>query len=443
MLKLNILVLHQMGDPRYRREAVRSLEYMIPECRPELNCVVHDADLPFPEYLKDIDYHLIVLGPTFLCKRHNLFSLEKDISEYNFIKHSQACKVALPQDDYDASAILDQWLFSWDISRIYPVCSENWEMLYPKLFGNAEFKLGYTGYIDDAWIDAFGKSPNLVERKIDVSYRTHDHASNRCYLRNLKYVIADRFKTAITNENHSLILDISNDSKSLIPGSEWHKFLENSKFCLVTPSGSSLHDPNGDYGRCVNYHQTLNRNFSYEQAVKKCYPGHDKLHIFTTISPRNIEAALAGTVQIATPGSYSGLMSPMQDYLPLNEDCSNISDIVRMMTDDKLVFEIQKNVKEKILSEKRLRRRYIVNEIVEFAQDYITKKNFSFSNQEKFDKLFLRYQVEKEEIAKSFWKKKRILQKIKKAAIFFGAKKVQVIINRKRVKSVINQNKIL
>jgi hypothetical protein len=161
------------------------------------------------------------------------------------------------------------------------------------------------------------------------------------------------------------------------------------------------------------------------------------------ISPRNIEAALAGSVQIATPGSYSGLMSPMQDYLPLNEDCSNISDIVRMMSDEKLVFEIQKNVKEKILSEKRLRRSNIVNEIVEFAQDYITKKNFSFSNQEKFDKLFLRYQVEKEEIAKSFWEKKRILQKIKKAAIFFGAKKVQVIINRKWVKSVIDQNKIL
>ena len=50
----------------------------------------------------------------------------------------------------------------------------------------------------------------------------------------------------------------------------------------------------------------------------------EKGTIYTAISPRNIEAALSETLQIATVGQYSDLMDADQDYLRLNEDCSNI-----------------------------------------------------------------------------------------------------------------------
>ncbi len=77
MSRLNILVLHRMGDPISYRESIYALEYMIPECRADVNCVVHDADLKFPKYLEEVEYHLIVLGPTFLCSRYNPRSLKK------------------------------------------------------------------------------------------------------------------------------------------------------------------------------------------------------------------------------------------------------------------------------------------------------------------------------------------------------------------------------
>ena len=50
-MNLNILVLHRMGDPKNRREAVRTLEYMIPEHlgSERYNCFVHDASLPLPD----------------------------------------------------------------------------------------------------------------------------------------------------------------------------------------------------------------------------------------------------------------------------------------------------------------------------------------------------------------------------------------------------------
>ena len=119
---MNVLCLHRMGDPNYRSEAVRALEYMIAEVRPDLNVVVHDSDVPLPSYMKDIDYDLIVLGPTFLCNRYYPKGLKAVLLEFEFIKHSSACKVALPQDDYDCSEILEDWLLDWDVSLVYTIC---------------------------------------------------------------------------------------------------------------------------------------------------------------------------------------------------------------------------------------------------------------------------------------------------------------------------------
>lgn len=50
-MKITALSLHQMGDPSCYREAVRLLEYMIPENVSDIDCFVHDAKFPFPDYL--------------------------------------------------------------------------------------------------------------------------------------------------------------------------------------------------------------------------------------------------------------------------------------------------------------------------------------------------------------------------------------------------------
>lgn len=71
MSRLNVLSLHFMGDPSSRLESVRALEYMVPESRSDVNCVVHDANIPFPSYMKEVNYGLIILGPTFLSQRKN------------------------------------------------------------------------------------------------------------------------------------------------------------------------------------------------------------------------------------------------------------------------------------------------------------------------------------------------------------------------------------
>ena len=178
MEKLNILVLHRMGDPNNYLSAVKSLEFMLPECRPNHNYIIHDTHLNFPNYLKDIDYHLIFLGPTFLCNRYDNDTFLKVLDRYSFIKDTQACKIALPQDDYDCSGILDKWMFDWNIDRIYTVCPDYWNKLYPKSISKIEIKLGYTGYITESMIHRWEKVKPHEDRKIDISYRASKLGTN-------------------------------------------------------------------------------------------------------------------------------------------------------------------------------------------------------------------------------------------------------------------------
>jgi len=406
MSRLNILILHRMGDPISYRESIYALEYMIPECSADINCVVHDADLTLPEYLKEVEYHLIVLGPTFLCSRYHPRSLKKILRDYDFIRESNACKVALPQDDYDCSSLLDDWMVRWRVDRLYTVCPDFWGVLYPNYQKFGEIKLGYTGYISDAWLKMWKDPKPHCARTIDISYRASRLSANFGSLGVLKSEIADKFVNALPDNN--LRLNISIDPKDMIPGKKWHEFMEDSRFCLTTASGSSLLDRRGEFRKSVEIFLLQNPGADFDKTALHCFPGLDNEYVFTAISPRNIEAALAETVQIATPGSYSNLMHPFEHFIPLNENCSNINDILAMVADEALVDKIKFKCKEAILAEPRLRRTVIVNEILQYAESVVSKRNIFGTDQPKVKKLFNRYQQEIGSISKYFWWKSRI-----------------------------------
>lgn len=428
MSRLNVLSLHFMGDPSNRLESVRALEYMVPESRSDVNCIVHDANIPFPSYMKEVDYGLIILGPTFLSQRKNEKIRNVFLSEYSFIKDSSACKVAMPQDDYDCAGVLDSWMVDWKIDRIYTVIPDHWDVLYPKYIVSGDIKLGYTAYITDEWISAWSSPKQHELREIDVSYRTHDLSRFRCYLRNLKYSIAGNFVNSVSANNSKIRMDISTSIKDTIPGIGWHSFLENSKFCLATPSGSSVLDLDGEIRIKVDNYLSIHPQATFNEVLENCLRTVDRKYIFSAISPRNIESALAQTVQIATPGNYSGLMIPHDDFILLREDCSNIKDVFRLMNDKVLVNKIKKNFKDKILDVRRLRRSNIVDEILEFAKNKANQNFFVNCNQDKVDKIFKRYFHEMENISSFFWIKRRVYNKICSIVLPLGAKKVARIV---------------
>jgi hypothetical protein len=208
--------------------------------------------------------------------------------------------------------------------------------------------------------------------------------------------------------DNNLRLNISIDPKDMIPGKKWHEFMEDSRFCLTTASGSSLLDRQGEFRKSVKNFLLQHPSADFDKTALHCFPGLDNKYVFTAISPRNIEAALAETVQIATPGSYSNLMHPFEHFIPLNENCSNIKDVLAMITDEKLVDKIKLKCKEAILAEPRLRRTVIVNEILQYTESVVAKRNIFGTDQAKVVKLFSRYQQEIASVSNYFWWRLRI-----------------------------------
>ena len=66
---------------------------------------------------------------------------EKIKSKYSFVADSKALKIAFPQDEYDCSNLLDQWMCIWKIDIVYSVLSSNLNLIYPKFykFGTIKF----------------------------------------------------------------------------------------------------------------------------------------------------------------------------------------------------------------------------------------------------------------------------------------------------------------
>lgn len=426
--RLAILSLHRMGDPRYRREAVRALEYMAADYAPQADCIVHDADLPLPPWLRDIDYHAILLGPTFLCSRFDPAHFARTLAAYDFVRTSPACKVALPQDDYRCCALLDRWMSEWRVDRVYSVCPPaTWAVLYPDYARLGEIRPGYTGYIPEAWLHAWAAPKEHAWRRIDVSYRASDLPANFGRVGRLKAEIGRRFLAGLP-PGHGLVVDISTDRRDLIPGAAWHAFLEESKFCLTAPSGSSLLDPHGRLERCVRLYKEREPDATFAAIEAHCFPGDDGRYLLTAISPRNIEAALAETVQIATPGAYSGLLRPLEHFIPLAPDCSNIAEVLAMMADPELVRRIGRDCKEAVLAEPRLRFRHFMAEVAGFIADTAAVRHLAGPQREAMARAVARYRRDSAPAARRYWRRRRVVDGLRAVAVRLGARRIKRVL---------------
>lgn len=413
-----------MGDPHLWRKAVQDHEFLLPKQAPEHNYLIHSSEVPLPPYVQDIQFDGIVLGPTFLCNRYKRRHLDRIKKNYAFIRDSDAFKIALQQDDYNCSHILDDWLVEWRIDLSYPVINEKWDLLYPKYSKTGKLRLGYTSYIHEEWIDQWKHPKPFNERSIDVSYRSGKLAPSFGRIGYEKGIIGDRFIEATCNEN--LRLDISTSTKDMIPGDKWHHFIENSKFCLGSNSGSSLIDTRGGIRRKTNRYLAKHPDASFQEVEAACFLGEDGKHLLTAISPRAIEAGLALTTQISIPGSYSNILRPDEHYIPLGADCSNIKEVLQTMRNIERVNKIAQDCKDTILSYNALRAK-------EHAKTLINSILNGTSNPKEQNphatKLIRRYNGESAQRNRNFWRKRRLLKKVSKTAKQYGGQRLINFLN--------------
>lgn len=420
---LNILILHRMGDPQYWRQTVRDLEFLLPTHAAAHHYVVHAADQPLPAHIRDLRFHAIILGPTFLCARFAPHTFRDVLRDYDFVRTSDAVKIALPQDDYDCSAILDRWMTDWGVDAVYAACPEHWDVLYPSYSQTGRIRQGYTGYIADSWITGWQHPKPFAERSIDVSYRAGKLPPNYGRIGYIKGVIGERF--AGHPATAGLTLDISTDSKDMIPGADWHAFMSDSRFCLATNTGSSLLDREGHIRQCVEQQLIRSPQASFEEVEAHCFRGQDGQYNFTAISPRNIEAALAHTVQLATPGPYGGILAANEHYIPLEPDCSNAADVVALMRDRVLVERIARQAKDAVLGVPELRATNHATRLLEQIADGVTAKRTQASSPSEMQSAMAQYATDVTAKTDAFWARRRRRQQLRDVAVALGARKLK------------------
>ena len=422
-MKLNILVLHNLGDPLHWRQSMYEKELCLPNFAPEHNYLVHDFELPLPSYITDIHFDAIILTQTFLSKRQDPGFRQRLNEVYAFIGSMQCFKIALPQDDYTCSGILDRILNDWKVDIVYPVCTNDWDILYPKYSKVGRMKQGFTGYITDEMIDITNSPRPLVERSIDVAYRAAKLQPVFGRLGQIKTEYGDSFLKA--SKGFPLKVDVSTSLQDAIFGLHWYDFIENSRCMLGVNSGSSLLDPEGIINEKVFSYLQLHPKASFEEVEDKCFPGQEGKYEFTAISPRNLECALFKTVQILAPGSYGGFMQKGKEYISLEPDMSNFSDIVPLLTNHSYLETIADQCREAILSFPELRYSYhnkdLIGEIKRHTKlnDIIRLKSVP---------LIHRHQKEMIKIASAYWRKQRMVTKVRKTLGDLGLRRLKYLI---------------
>ena len=287
-------------------------------------CASASPDLVIVNY-DFLNYRFTPLWP-FIKNRH------KDIAQ-------RANKlVAIVQDDFWGSKLIDDWCVDWDVDRILSPIDNNLEVLYPRSIKRKEFITCLTGYVSE--LDTI-ETTRLSERPIDLGQRVRDMSPHLGRLAQAKSVQAQVMADAARRAGFTV--DVSTRVEDSFIGKSWLEFLKSCKFTVGMKGGASLHDPIGLLHTKVNSHLARHPNAKFDEIERKFFLGKDMKYKFSAISPRLFESATAGTCQILQRDDYLGVLQPWRDYLPLEVDFSNTDEIVSSMRDLEKCQEIANN----------------------------------------------------------------------------------------------------
>lgn len=411
MDRLNILVLHSLGDPATVAAFLNHHVFALRRNCPEHNYLYHDTGLPLPTYVSELAFDAIILDVSFLAARwFGAKVFEKTKKAYAFVRDSSAVKIAFPQDEYDCHVLLDNWLCDWRVDVVFSVISSGWDVLYPRYHQMGDIRLGYTGYIDESLIDRVSKP--FLERSIDIGYRARKLPPYFGRLGEAKWTIGR--DVAVRARDAGLRVDIEVGDRGTLLGDAWLDFIADSKFTLGANSGSSLLDPTGDVQHRVRNYLASHPGAPFDDVERACFPGKDGRHSFTAISPRVLEAALLDSAQILVDGEYSGIVKPGEHFIPIRSDAANFPEVLEAMSDRLLVEAMIRRCREAVLSVDALRYRNKAQMIVNVIGDMAARKKPG-SNSDKVRQAISRYACEVQPRYQSLWRRQHYRKKLASA----------------------------
>ncbi len=367
---LSVLVLHNIGDMSRARQTMVDVVTACERYAPRHHYLYQDLHAAVTGAIRRIRFDLILLDSTFLDARviRPLGAYRSLRDRYEFVRDSPAVKIALAQDEFDNGLTLDDWLAEWRIDLLYAcVGRAHWDLIFPRTATVAEIRHSLTGYFDpDRAAAARARARPLAERPIDVGYRVARLPPEFGRYGLAKARLADVFEEALSRTD--LSHDISTDPARMLMGDRWPEFLGRCKFALGSEGGSGVWDPRGDIRARIGRYLESRAQASRDEVEAACFPGLDGQHVFRVMSPRVFEAASTMTSQILLRGEFEGLVSAWEHYIPVEEDFSNVDEVIDALRDLPAAERRARACFDALMASPRAHYRTFVEELLGYAE---------------------------------------------------------------------------
>jgi hypothetical protein len=353
---LNILVVHK--SPFLRRNqltSVQDAELILKRVEKSHKLFFWNYKLPSSIKMQNYPWDIIVITSSVLSDAHTPLTYSRLRTHLKFLEKSNSFKVVLPQDEYYCPENLEELFTNWRINYLVTLDYDQHKKFYPKISidSSIKFKQGYTFYNSEHYkqINDQNFYKNLKDRPFDIVYRAHKpiYANN---FAEQKYNIGEKLETIIRMNRKILRTNITGN---IITGSNWPAFLSNSKTVIGSSSGSNLILRNIEIiEKTRKFIKQQNRQPNSTELADMGVDTNDYGN-FTVISPRNMEAAAAGTIQILVKGEYSKFLVPGVDYIETNSEFTNLEYINDCLSNIELLDSIRHSAWQNLNSKTELR----------------------------------------------------------------------------------------
>ncbi|MBK8515254.1 MAG: hypothetical protein IPL55_02845 [Saprospiraceae bacterium] len=326
-----VLILYHQ-KPRVQREAI-SKHLLSFGKDSELEVEYWNVAFGLPPLLSECGFDAVLFHFTFFLPNINR-KFDDQFENWGVLKRMQIPKAALVQDEYINTSSICRFFKEFEVETVFTCLPPDlYQTVYPTEYsGLKNYYTVLTGYIDDDFVREFGNKPiGHDKRKFDVVYRARKMPYNLGVFGTYKWKLTEIFENK--NEEYNLKLDVSNDPNSFIFGSDWYKFVGNSRLIIGSEGGSSLHDPEGTIRACCDKLMLSNPNLSFDEVKSACFGDEDEKFPYYAISPRHFEAAVLRTCQVLIEGNYNGVLKPNIHYIPIKKDFSNLDQVFSKMKD--------------------------------------------------------------------------------------------------------------
>jgi hypothetical protein len=241
-------------------------------------------------------------------------------------------KVLFIQDEYENTELARRWLDRIGFHAVFTCVpgGQASKVYPPERFPSTEFLPTLTGYVPET-LERRAVGAPLADRPIVLGYRARDLPYRFGHLGQEKIEIGRHMRALC--ERRGIPVDIEWTEERRIYGTAWYDFIERCRAMLGSESGSNIFDENGSLTRAIEVALQRRPKPGYAE-IHACFLADKEGWVrMNQVSPRVFEAAALRTALVLFEGEYSGVVRPIEHYLPLKKDFSNADWVLEQLQD--------------------------------------------------------------------------------------------------------------